>query len=298
MKPWTVSPNPSTSQPSVSVDNTDSNVLIIGGIHGDELCGPYAIKYFFEQYRTHLTKPVSFLIANPLASQQRTRYIDTDLDAILNQTYREKEPEQHEEFISQYLKPIINSYEYVFSLHSSTMGRNPFGVFSFPIYKSLLQVLSDSMLTNAIQVPRAKYSDSLIEYNSVLQIDCGEKQTNTAVRNGVKLILSILDSLNSIDYTAPTNPSHMYQYNSDIISPKPVKSIHQSNFTPVESGRPLYTTIDNQQYQTKKPITPVFFSKGDNKTIGYELDYCGELQDASIYYKPNSKQIVEQLVWK
>jgi Succinylglutamate desuccinylase len=56
-------------------------VAVVGGIHGDEPCGPLAIKRLLAEELT-VERPVKLIIANEEALEAGQRYLEADLNRV------------------------------------------------------------------------------------------------------------------------------------------------------------------------------------------------------------------------
>ena len=112
-------------------------VVIVGGIHGNELTGIYLVKKF-EKYpyliqRNHLQ--VTTLLGNPRAIAARTRYIEKDLNRcfyLLNSDHANFNSSSYEERRAREIQTQLNpksssSIPLILDLHSTTanMGLIP-----------------------------------------------------------------------------------------------------------------------------------------------------------------------------
>ncbi|MFB6293250.1 MAG: succinylglutamate desuccinylase/aspartoacylase family protein, partial [Halonotius sp.] len=59
----------------------DPEVAVVGGIHGDEPCGPLAIKRLLAEEPT-VDRPVKLIVANEEALEAGERYLDADLNRV------------------------------------------------------------------------------------------------------------------------------------------------------------------------------------------------------------------------
>lgn len=96
------------------------NLLVLGAIHGNEICGPRAIKNIIKKIKNNEIKikagSVTFIpICNFEAYKQNKRYIDINLNRIFE---KNKNPKNNEEIISQKIIKHIDDCDYLLDIHS------------------------------------------------------------------------------------------------------------------------------------------------------------------------------------
>jgi predicted deacylase len=100
------------------------HLLVLGSVHGDEICGPPAIQEMIEAFENGTVKPekggVTFIpICNPKAHEERKRFIDVNLNR--NFSVR-KEPQRYEEFLMNKLAPYLKECDVLLDIHSYAAG--------------------------------------------------------------------------------------------------------------------------------------------------------------------------------
>lgn len=96
-------------------------VLFFGAIHGDELCGPVAIRRVIERLEKKellLTKgSVTFVpVANPKAYASQTRELKENLNRVFKKTVA---PESYEEELANELCALVDQHDVLLDIHSS-----------------------------------------------------------------------------------------------------------------------------------------------------------------------------------
>lgn len=103
------------------------NLLILGAVHGNEICGPKAITNIIEKIKSNEIKiesgSVTFIpICNLEAYKQNKRFIDVNLNRIFE---KNDNPKNNEEIVSQKIIKYINDCDYLLDIHSiHTEGPN------------------------------------------------------------------------------------------------------------------------------------------------------------------------------
>jgi len=108
--------------------NTGPTLLVIGAIHGDERCGPEAIKRViedFDQKNISLSKgKVIFIpVANPRAYQENVRFIERNLNRYL---YPKEKFTCYEDHLDPIICKELKEADIVLDLHSYSSTGGPF----------------------------------------------------------------------------------------------------------------------------------------------------------------------------
>lgn len=105
-----------------------ASVAIVGGTHGNELTGVYAIKHWKdnESFKSYPELQIETLLANEAAIKNNKRYLDKDLNRCfkqdeLNDLNQNNKEQQLANQINQYLGPKGRSrVDFIIDLHTST----------------------------------------------------------------------------------------------------------------------------------------------------------------------------------
>ena len=103
-------------------------LLILGAVHGKEVCGPEAINRVISEIRKGSINiecgSVTFVpICNPKAFEKGERYIDCNLNRFLGHP---EDPDFYETRIGEELCPLLDECDVLLDLHSYTAGGAPF----------------------------------------------------------------------------------------------------------------------------------------------------------------------------
>jgi succinylglutamate desuccinylase len=130
-------------------------ILIVGGLHGDE---PHARK-IAEHFIENNIKGINGLIANPEAVKQQKRYLETDM----NRSFASPLPLSLEEKAAQALKPKLNKYDLIIDIHNTKASGTTMGIVTNPPNSLQQQVANIIGFNKLIQMPP---SGSLIAENT------------------------------------------------------------------------------------------------------------------------------------
>lgn len=109
-------------------------ILIFGGIHGNEVCGPRAIARTMKELESGKLKlkkgSVQFIpICNPLAYKKGVRLVEENLNRIFKPT---KNPRSYEAKLANTLCGMVDSADVLLDIHSTTAKGVPFMYLDFP----------------------------------------------------------------------------------------------------------------------------------------------------------------------
>ncbi|MDD2839794.1 MAG: succinylglutamate desuccinylase/aspartoacylase family protein [Rickettsiales bacterium] len=96
------------------------NLLVLGSVHGDEICGPKSIYDIIEKIKSKEVLiengSITFIpVCNPKAYENSKRFIDINLNRVFKEI---KEPKLYEEIISQEIIKHIDACDYLLDIHS------------------------------------------------------------------------------------------------------------------------------------------------------------------------------------
>lgn len=100
--------------------NKGPHLLVLGSIHGNEICGKIAIQRAIELFRRGKWKlkagTVTFLpVANPLAHKRDIRFVDVNLNRVIKE---HKNPKRYEEFLANTIVRLIKECDWLLDIHS------------------------------------------------------------------------------------------------------------------------------------------------------------------------------------
>ena len=104
------------------------NVLILGAIHGDEVCGPKAMARVIEAFEAQdlvlLKGAVTFIpVCNPKAYEQNVRFVDRNLNRYMSPI---SAPRVYEDDLTNFLCPYLRQADVLLDIHSYFVGGAPF----------------------------------------------------------------------------------------------------------------------------------------------------------------------------
>lgn len=266
-------------------------VMIIGGMHGNELTGVHLIK-LFEQF-PHLIQRSGFqiqtLLANPEAIAQCRRYIETDLNRRFNNqdlhnltlsSFEDKLARQIYNNLKSQIQSQINMFV---DLHSTTanMGLTLILIKLHPWLLQLAVYLSSiNPEVRVLYIPSHPGNSFLIsqcELGFALEVGPVPQGVLNAVlfQKTKEIIYAILDyvqAFNQGSIQSQTNTLTLYEYVGTIDYPKNEHGeiqamihpqLQSRDFEPLNPGEPIFLTFDEEtiRYEGASTIFPIFINE-------------------------------------
>ncbi len=248
----------------------DPEVAIVGGVHGDEPCGPVAVEWLLNA-DLDLERPVKLIVANEKAISRGVRYVDEDLNRAFP---GDPDAATHEGRLAHAIINELRGCD-VLSLHSTQSYPAPFVlVESVTGYvRSLCPYFSVEALVETAQFSEGR----LISYPNVLEIECGLQRSATAAENAKRLAREYLVASGVVTGKQEPpryHPLPVFRLTQQL--PKPTADRYEvfvKNFERVAEGEPFAAADDDTLY-ADLPFYPVLLS-----AYGYEtlFGYAGEL---------------------
>ena len=251
----------------------EPEIAIVGGIHGDEPCGPVAIESILDE-RPELKRPVKLIVANEKALSRGIRYVDEDLNRALP---GDPNAETHEGRLAHKLHGEIRDCE-VLSLHSTQSYAAPFALVDEldGQARSICPYLSIEAL-----VETAEYSDGrLIAFPDVIEVECGLQRSVSATENAKTLVREFLVAVGAIPAENPPRYHPLPVFRLDQQIPKRSADRYEvfvENFERVAEGE-TFAAIDGEPLIAESPFYPILLSAyGYRNVFGYAGTLVGRL---------------------
>ncbi|MEF8781285.1 MAG: succinylglutamate desuccinylase/aspartoacylase family protein [Haloferacaceae archaeon] len=256
-------------------------VAVVGGIHGDEPCGPTAIDRFLSE-SPEVERPVKFVVANEEALKSETRYVDEDL----NRTFPgSPDADTHEGKLAHSLATELRGST-VLSLHSTQSYAEPFALCDTvdEVTRGVVPHLPVEVL-----IETDRFTDGrLIEHAHTIEVECGLQGSQEAADNGYWLIRSFLTATGVLSAPAVEEPVRTDVRSGDPIRvfrleeklPKPPADqyeVYARNFRQVETGE-RFAVADGSEAVADRNFYPVLLSAyGYENVFGYAAKKVGTL---------------------
>jgi predicted deacylase len=246
----------------------EPEVAVVGGIHGDEPCGPRAIDALLRD-PPDLERGVKFVVANEEALSRNLRYVEEDLNRAFP---GDPDGGTHESRLAHELLKEIRGLT-VFSIHSTQSYGKAFALCEEldTLARSVVPQLSVEALVETDQFSNGR----LIEYPDVLEVEAGLQGSDEAAENALILLREFLAAVGVLA-EEPRSSRDVPVYRMARIVPKaPAEryEVYVDNFTRVDAGE-RYAAADDEVLYAEEPFYPILMSP-----YGYEdvFGFIGEL---------------------
>ncbi|MFQ3318837.1 MAG: succinylglutamate desuccinylase [Natronomonas sp.] len=254
----------------------EAEVAIVGGIHGDEPCGPAAVEALLDA-DLEVERPVKLIVANEKALSRGVRYVEEDLNRAFPGS---PDADTHEGRLAHELLTEIRGCD-ILSLHSTQSYAAPFAlVDELDGYaRSICPYLSVEAV-----VETAQYSEGrLIAYPNVVELECGIQRSAAAAENAKSLAREFLVAAGVISGEEKTPRDHpLPVFRLDQRIPKPEAEEYEvfvENFERVTEGQ-RFAAADGDPLDAEQPFYPILLSAyGYQQTFGYAGDLVGRLDN-------------------
>ena len=256
----------------------EPEVAIVGGIHGDEPCGPAAVEALLAADLT-IERPVKLIVANERAIARGVRFVDEDLNRAFP---GDPDADTHEGRLAHELLAEIRGCD-ILSLHSTQSYAAPFAlVEELDGYaRSVCPYLSVEAV-----VETANYSGGrLISYPNVIELECGLQRSAAATENAERLSREFLVAVGAVSGQTDRPRHHpLPVFRLDKQIPKPGADTYEvlvENFERVAEGAP-FAAADGETLYAEDPFYPVLMSAyGYRNVLGYIGSLVGRLDGES-----------------
>lgn len=252
----------------------DPEVAIVGGIHGDEPCGPAAVEALLDA-DLEVQRPVKLIVANEKALSRGVRYVEEDLNRAFPGA---PDADTHEGRLAHDLLGEIRGCE-ILSLHSTRSYPAPFALVSEMTghARSICPYLSVEAV-----VETAQYSDGrLISYPDVIEVECGLQRSAIAAENAERLTREFLVAtgvLSGKDEPPRHHPLPVFRLEKHISKPEADDyEVFVENFERVAESE-AFAAADGETLCADRPFYPVLLSAYGYETVfGYAADLVGRM---------------------
>jgi len=252
-------------------------IAVVGGIHGDEPCGPRAIEQLLAT-APDVNRPVKFVVANEEAIEVGRRYVDEDLNRAFP---GDPDGDTHESRLAHALLAEIRDCTVV-SLHSTQSYAAPFALVDE--VDGLARAVCPHLSVEAV-VETARFSEGrLIEHPGVVELECGLQGSDQAAANAALLVREFLAATGVLpgdDEPLVAREVPVYRLSRQV--PKAVGEsaeyrVFAANFERVNAGE-VFAATDEEELVADEPFYPILMSPyGYEDVFGYAGELCGRLE--------------------
>jgi succinylglutamate desuccinylase len=251
----------------------EPEIAVVGGIHGDEPCGPRAIEALL-QADPDLARPVKFIVANEEAISRNLRYVEEDLNRAFPGA---PDADSHEARLAHELLAELRDCV-VFSMHSTQSYEGPFALCGSvdALARSACPYLSVDALVETSQFSKGR----LIERPDVLEVECGLQGSDAAAENAERLVREFLAAVGALPGEPhPDREVPVYRMRRRIPKRRGDRyEVLVENFERVDAGA-SFAAVDGEQLVAEEPFYPILMSAyGYEDVFGYTGELVGKLE--------------------
>lgn len=254
-------------------------VAVVGGIHGDEPCGPLAIERLLAE-EPAVERPVKFIIANEAALEAGQRYLEADLNRVFP---GDPDAEAHERRLAHDLAREIRGCT-TLALHSTRSTPKPMGVIQS--VDEVARGIYPRLPVDVVVETDAHTDGRLIEFPHTIEVECGLQGTDAAADNGYELVRAFLAATGTLPASAAQTrfdtpePETVDVFRLQRPIPKPVGDSYDvfvDNFELVTEGT-AFAAVDGEPLYAESDFYPVLLSpNGYEDIFGYVSEQAGEV---------------------
>jgi predicted deacylase len=250
----------------------DPELAIVGGIHGDEPCGPAAVGGLIEAAPA-VERPVKLIVANEEALERGVRYVDEDLNRAFP---GDPEAATREGRLAVELLREIRDLP-TLALHSTQSYGAPFALTDW--LEAFDAAVFSHLSVDAV-IETGSFSEGrLVEYPNVLEVECGYQRSAEAAENARMLCHEFLAATGALPQgDTGKREVPVFELLHGVAKPSAeTYEVFVENFTRVDVGE-TFATADGEAFVAEEPFYPVLMSPyGYESVFGYAGDLTGRL---------------------
>lgn len=230
----------------------ETEVIVVGGVHGDETGGVRAVRRL-RVADLDLQRGVAFVLANPSAIDAGKRYLNSDL----NRVFPGDPSGDHEERLAAELCRFIDG-KITLSLHGTHSEPTPFAL----VHQSQP---GEFDIVDQLPVPYV-VEYSAVDYGTItrcgvtVEIEVGALGSEAAAVSAEQQARGFLRAVDALPGNPPKADPAFYTMVEPI--PKPAGTsyaIHANNFERVPAGA-TFASVDGTPLTAKEPFYPILLS--------------------------------------
>lgn len=275
--------------------NSIQRVLIVGGVHGNEFTGIYALKKF-EQH-PYLIRRDSFntllLLANPKAFESVRRYIDKDLNRSFGQSdLQDLTRSNYEDIRAREINHLFGAngktpVDVILDIHSTTANMGLTVITDDrPFNLRLVAYLQNvNPLVNIYILPKSKESSSLpsiCELGCTIEVGAIPQGVLQADRFGQTEALIV----NALNYFEQYNRGEILSFDNKLTFYRHIGTINYPRNESGEIKAMIHPQLQFKDYQPLTPGEPIFLTfEGEAITYEGELTVYPVFINEAAYYE-------------
>jgi succinylglutamate desuccinylase len=253
----------------------EPEVAVVGGIHGDEPCGPAAVERTLAADLEY-ERPVVFVVANEEAIAEEVRYLEEDLNRAFP---GDPDGDTHESRLAAELGDLLAGCE-TLSLHSTQSYERAFAIVKEidDFARGVCPRLSVDAVVDAGGFDRGRLFTVVPQ---TIEVECGFQGSVQAADNATQIVREFLAATGAIDEDpiSPATELPVYELQRSISKAQAAAEyeVFASNFERVEEGE-SFAIAGDERFTAAEPFYPVLMSAyGYDELFGFAASYHGTI---------------------
>jgi predicted deacylase len=250
----------------------DPELVIVGGVHGDEPCGERAVEWLLEE-QPPVSRPVKLIVANEAALEREVRYLDADLNRSFDYV---PSGSAHEADLAGTLEREIRG-KTVLSIHSTQSTEDPFAIVSgvTPEVEPIVSRLSVEAVVDAGPPEDGRIFDTTA---TAIEIEAGYQGSEAATENAIQLAREFLIATGALEGELDPVEHPLFVMGTPIQKPEAASyEVYARNFSQVDAGD-VFAAADEQPIEADRTFWPVLLSAyGYRDIFGYRGEKRGSV---------------------
>lgn len=253
----------------------DPELVIVGGVHGDEPCGRRAIEWLLAE-QPPVSRPVRLIVANEEALARDVRYLDADLNRSFDYVPRGS---AHEAALADRLESQIQG-KTVLSIHSTQSTRDPFAIVS-GVDQGVEPIVSRLSVEAVVDAGPPEDGRIFDTTATAIEIEAGYQGSEAATENAIELTREFLIATGALSGDLEAAERPLFELGKAIPKPEATSyEVYATNFTQVTEGD-VFAAADDQPIRADHTFWPVLLSaEGYQDIFGYRGEKQGSVSPA------------------
>lgn len=239
---------------------------VVGGVHGDEPCGVWAVHRLRQTIETgelELEDAVKLIVANPPAVAANKRFLAVDM----NRSFPGDVTGFDEEHLASILCREIADIP-TLTLHSTRSEPTPFA-FADRNYPEAIRLVRAMSIPNLVLVDDHRYG-SLGVCGTVVTVEAGRQGSDEAGERALALAEEFLIAVGALDGAIATNQPDLFEADDEIERPQGSSyEILTENFAHVPAGE-AFARVDGEDIIAEEDFHPILMSAdGYDDILGF-----------------------------
>lgn len=253
----------------------DPELVIVGGVHGDEPCGERAIEWLLDE-QPPVSRPVRLIVANEEALEREVRYLDADLNRSFDYVPAES---AHEAGLADHLRTQIRK-KTVLSIHSTRSTRDPFAIVS-GVSEGVTPIVSRLSVEAVVDAGPPETGRIFDTTATAIEVEAGYQGSEEAAQNAIQLAREFLIATGALSGELEAVERPLFELGSPIQKPEAASyEVYAANFSQVDEGD-VFAAADEQSIHADRSFWPVLLSAyGYPDIFGYRGEKQGSVSPA------------------